>query len=190
MCKLDEQIAAALGRVRKLKTLTGKDVQECLRSLRTALLAAEVDEEAVCVLVSMVLDRMADTANGAEFAALVEASLSKVPCIAAARGNADNRVPLFARPVATSLWDLKELSNRLPHRVTPQAAWPAMVVERRAPRHLPMARPRRFDAPGVPSPSETRDVRMDGEKMTRMLRAMGQGEGPEPPDMGQPALLV
>jgi hypothetical protein len=190
MCKLDEQIAAALGRVRKLKTLTGKDVQECLRSLRTALLAAEVSEEAICMLVSMVLDRTADAANGAAFADLLDDVLCSVPCIAAARGNATDRVPLFARPVTTSLWDLKELSNRLPHRSAQQAAWPAMVVERRAPRHLPMARPRRFDAPGVPSPSETRDARMDGEKMTRMLRALGQGDGPEPPDMGQPALLV
>lgn len=190
MCKLDEQIYATLGRVRKLKSLSGKDVQDCLRSLQFALLAAEVSEDAICVLVSKLLDYSADAPSAREFANLVEQALAAVPAIAAARGNGAERVPLFERPASSSAWDLKELTNRLPRRAATATVWPAIVVERSAPRHLPMARPRRSDAPGVQPPSETRAARMDGEKMTRMLRAMGHGEGPEPPDMGQPALLV
>lgn len=189
MCKLNAHIAVALDSVRHLNRVGGAEAQQCLRTLRAALLAAEVDGGAIRALVDAVLDRMAaGPMRGADFAAAVETALDTVPGIGGLRGQAAERVPRFEAVSGAGLWDLKEFANRAPARRA--SGWAAPVLERRLTRPLGGARPARaVDAP-KPVRADARPTDLCGEKMGRMLRALGHGDSPEPPDMGQPALLV
>jgi hypothetical protein len=190
MCKLNAHIAVALDSVRHLNQVGGAEAQQCLRTMRAALLAAEVDAEAIRALVDAVLDRMATgPMRGAEFAAAVRGILGEIDGIRSHLGEAAVRVPRFEAGAFRGEWDLKELSNRTPLRPA-ASAWVAPVMERRMPRHLPAARPKRLQAPAQPGQPDARAADLCGEKMNRMLRALGHGDTPEPPDMGQPALLV